>query len=99
MDANWLHLSGWAMDPESERPAETVLVFVNGHYLGQGGCGWPLSGAAQPDDDAHRRYAGFGLLLRVPGAVRRSRMRVVQMYVLDRDRTSAWLLGEYQLQT
>jgi thioesterase domain-containing protein len=99
MDTEQLQISGWAADPDSIQPADTVLAFINGHYLGQGGCGHTVPQEARQTLDSTLRYAGFDLLFPLPRQLWGIPAMILQLYVMSHDRSIAWMLGHYRLQT
>lgn len=86
-----LIIKGWALDPVTQEPARTLLVFVNGRYVGRGSCGRLRSDLA----DLRLRYAGFRLRIPLPRSLATGSLADLRLYVISTDGTAA--LMEYDL--
>ena len=64
---------GWAADGDG-RPPAAIAVFLDGSYVGYGGCGEP--GPTEEKRREERPYSGFLLRLAMPCPTPKSRLRV-----------------------
>jgi surfactin synthase thioesterase subunit len=62
-----LFLRGWASDSDGRRPAETVVAFADGRFVGYASCGAPTAQVAKRLESPGLRHAGFRLRLEQDG--------------------------------
>lgn len=88
-----LLLTGWAVDPMSSQTVNTLLFFLNGHYLGRGGCGIPMVDTGETNPNPRLSASGYRLVFPLPDKFVHGENDKIQIYILAPDLSVAWGIG------
>jgi amino acid adenylation domain-containing protein len=91
IDGEAIQLTGWAVEPCRQQPAQTIAVFLDGRLLGYGASGLPRPDVANNLGTATALFSGFNFIFE--GAVTANAIRRPRLFVLSSDGWAAELRG------
>jgi len=91
IDAETVHVVGWAVEPYQRQPAQTIAVFLDDQFIEYGASGEPRPDVAKHLDAASALFAGFDFIFESAAAA--NAMRSLRLFVLSSDGRAAELHG------
>jgi hypothetical protein len=87
-DAETIHFAGWAVEPDRQMPAQTIVAFNGDRFLGYGAA-WSLRPDVAKELGPSVQYAGFDF--RFPNSTADTGRQEYRLFVLSRDGSAAQL--------